>query len=233
MIERLRDKELPVLIRGETGTGKELVARAIHEAGPRCGGRFFALHCGSLPAELFESELFGHEAGAFTGAGESREGLLEHVSGGTLLLDEVCSLSLELQAKLIWLLDTKMVRRLGGLDERVVDVRFLAASSADIEAGITAGTFRADLYFRLRGVEIRLPPLRARKEDIPLLARHFLDAHARHYPESRSCCRHETQPIAIRCRRASGRRVPSPGLPQELPHQSRSRKRSPAFPGSS
>jgi DNA-binding NtrC family response regulator len=178
-IERLRDQELPVLISGETGTGKELVARAIHRTSPRARGPFFALHAASLPVELFESELFGCEKGAFSGADEARAGLLESVSGGTLLLDEVSELALPAQAKLLRVLDQRRIRRLGGVEERPVDVRFLAATSADLRERVKAGAFRQDLFYRLAGMEIRLPPLRERKEDLALLARHFLELHAR------------------------------------------------------
>jgi DNA-binding NtrC family response regulator/DNA-binding transcriptional ArsR family regulator len=175
---RLRNLEIPVLIVGETGTGKELAARAIHRTSPRAKGRLLALHCASLPAELFEAELFGYEAGAFTGAEESRAGLLEGLAGGTLLLDAVGEMPLAAQAKLLRVLDERAARRLGALEARPIDVRVLSASSADLAAAVADGRFRADLYYRLRGEEIRIPPLRERREDIPLLARHFLEHHA-------------------------------------------------------
>jgi DNA-binding NtrC family response regulator len=177
-IEQLRDQEAPVLISGETGTGKELVARALHERSPRGKRAFLALHCASLPPELFESELFGYEAGAFTGAAEGQPGLLETVDGGTLLLDEVSQLPLECQAKLLRVLDAGAVRRLGGSMERRLDVRFLSATGADLAREVEAGRFRGDLYWRLRGVELWVPALRERREDIPHLARHFLEKHA-------------------------------------------------------
>ena len=178
-IERSGDHALPVLVLGETGTGKDRVARAIHAAGPRRSGPFFSLHCGSLPAELFESELFGHEAGAFTGAEESRPGLLTGLAGGTLLLDEVSHLAPGLQAKILRVLDARRVRPLGGLEEKPVDVRFIASSSADLRALMASGSFREDLYYRLSSFVIDIPPLRRRKEDIGLLARHLLDEDAR------------------------------------------------------
>jgi DNA-binding NtrC family response regulator/tetratricopeptide (TPR) repeat protein len=178
-IEGLRGSELPVLIAGETGTGKELVARALHRTSPRGEGPFLALHGASIPQELFESELFGYEAGAFTGAEESRPGLLESVHGGSLLLDEVSDLPPPAQAKLLRVIDARAARRLGGTAERTIDVRFLSATSADLAGLAAKGGFRRDLYHRLAAVEIRLPPLRERREDVPLLARHLLAEHAR------------------------------------------------------
>ena len=179
MVERLADQEVPVLIRGETGTGKELVARAIHRTGARQRGAFLVLHCASLPFELFESELLGHEAGAFTGADAPRTGILEANAGGTILLDEVSHLAQPLQAKLLGIIESKVIRPLGAMETRPIDVRFLASSSADLPALVESGAFRADLYYRLAGVEISLPPLRARKEDIAPLAVSFLEIHAR------------------------------------------------------
>ncbi|MBN1442873.1 MAG: DUF2791 family P-loop domain-containing protein, partial [Planctomycetes bacterium] len=178
-IDRLRAVDLPVLIIGETGSGKELAARIIHRTGARRGGPFYALPCASLPAELFESELFGYEAGAFTGAEESRPGLLEHVRGGSLLLDEVTDLSIPLQKKLLAVIDSSRVRPLGSLDTRLVDVRFLASSSIEPQDAIGAGRLLADLYYRLSGAELQVPPLRNRREDIPPLFLHFLEHHGR------------------------------------------------------
>ena len=178
-IDRLRDQEMPVLITGDTGTGKELAARAIHRTSPRAKGPFFAIHCASLPLALFESELFGYEAGAFSGAEAARPGLLETLSGGTLLLDGVSELPIEAQAKLLRVLDSGVIRRVGGVEERPVDVRFLASSSVDLRVRAEAGAFRQDLFFRLSGMEIHLPALRDRREDLGPLARHFLEKHAR------------------------------------------------------
>ncbi|MCZ6794807.1 MAG: sigma 54-interacting transcriptional regulator [Planctomycetota bacterium] len=177
-IERLRGQDISVLLRGETGTGKDLVARAIHDGSLRRQGPFLEIHCAALPAELFESELFGFEAQAFTGAQEGRPGLLETAEGGTLLLDEVAQLSETLQAKLLRFLDSGRFRRLGGRAQRRVDVRLISSTSADLEEAVRNGKFRADLYYRVRGVEIRLPPLRERRGDVPVLAKHFLEEHA-------------------------------------------------------
>jgi two-component system response regulator AtoC len=177
-LERIRDQGLSVLIAGETGTGKDLVARAIHSRSPRHERPFQSLSCACLPPELFESELFGHAAGAFTGAESDQPGILEQVEGGTLLLDQVALLPQECQAKLLRVLDSGAVRPLGSTAERRVDVRYLATASTDLRRAVEAGVFRADLYYRLAGVEIRVPPLRERKGDISLLARHFLERHA-------------------------------------------------------
>jgi DNA-binding NtrC family response regulator/tetratricopeptide (TPR) repeat protein len=184
-VDGLRDQELPVLITGETGTGKELVARAIHQSGPRRQGDFFALHCASLPSELFESELFGYLPGAFTGAEKAHPGILERLARGTLFLDEVSGLSPATQAKFLRVLESRSVRPLGGYSPRPIDVRFIASSSLDLEKAVKFGTFRADLFFRLRGVGIDLPPLRSRKGDIPLLADHFLDRLSKTHARSR------------------------------------------------
>jgi DNA-binding NtrC family response regulator len=171
----------PVLIGGETGAGKELVARAIHAAGPRRDGPFVELNCAALPAQLVEGELFGHERGAFTDAKEKRLGLFEAAHGGTLFLDEVGELALGLQAKLLRVLETRAVRRLGATRETAVDVRVLAATNRPLQERAAEGRFRADLYYRLSIVTVTAPPLRARGEDIVLLAEHFLDQLARRY----------------------------------------------------
>ena len=164
-----------VLIQGETGTGKELVARAIHYASLRAGGPFVVVDCTALPEALFESELFGHERGAFTGALSSRRGLFETAAGGTCFLDEIGELSPALQAKLLRALQEQAIRRVGGNDWIPVSVRIIAATNRDLRKRVEEGSYREDLYYRLNVVSIVLPPLRERLDDVPLLAQHFLD----------------------------------------------------------
>ncbi|MBN8492195.1 MAG: sigma-54-dependent Fis family transcriptional regulator [Burkholderiales bacterium] len=179
---QLRDGDAPaVLVLGETGTGKEVVARALHYNGPRRDKPFVELNCAALPAQLLESELFGHERGAFTDARERKLGLVETAEGGTLFLDEIGDMDIALQAKLLKLLEEKTVRRLGSLREQKVDVRIVAATHRSLEALVREGRFRADLFFRLGVVQLRLPALRERGDDILLLARHFLRVHAARY----------------------------------------------------
>ena len=164
----------PVLVTGESGTGKELLARAMHELGPAPGGPFVAVNCGALPRELAESELFGHERGAFTGAAARRSGWFEEASGGTLVLDEIGELPLELQPKLLRVLETGRLRRVGGTGETAVRVRVVAMTLRDLEGEVARRTFREDLYYRLAGFHLALPPLRHRRDDVPRLAAHFL-----------------------------------------------------------
>jgi DNA-binding NtrC family response regulator len=164
----------PVLVTGESGTGKELLARALHELGPNPAGPFVAVNCGALPRELAESELFGHERGAFTGAAGRRAGWFEEAAGGTLVLDEIGELPLDLQPKLLRVLESGRLRRVGGSGEIAARTRVVAMTLRDLEGEIQRRTFRADLYYRLAGICVRLPPLRERRGDIPLLARHFL-----------------------------------------------------------
>ncbi|MDP2810138.1 MAG: sigma-54 dependent transcriptional regulator [Rhodocyclaceae bacterium] len=166
---------VPVLIRGESGTGKERVAQAIHNLSPRVAGPWITLNCSALAEGLLESEMFGHEKGAFTSAIAAKRGLLELADGGTLFLDEVGDLSLALQPKLLRALETQTFRRVGGQKELQVDVRFVAATNRDLSAMVKAGTFREDLYYRLNVGSIEMPPLRARVGDIQALARRFLD----------------------------------------------------------
>ena len=162
-----------VLIRGETGTGKEVVAQALHDASDRRDAPFVALNCGGLPDNLLDSELFGHEPGAFTGASKRRIGRIEHAHGGTLFLDEVESMPMPMQVKLLRVLQDRIVERLGSNQGRPVDVRVVAATKDDLEARARAGSFRQDLVYRLNVVTIELPPLRERREDIALLIEHF------------------------------------------------------------
>jgi DNA-binding NtrC family response regulator len=171
--QRIAATELSVLVLGETGTGKELVARLIHDFSPRAHAPFVAFNCAAIPRELIESELFGHEKGAFTGAADRQLGLFEQANGGTLFLDEVGELEREAQASLLRALESRKIRRVGGAGERPVDVRFIAATHCDLRAAALAGEFRIDLYHRLCGAEVTLPPLRLRRADIPLLIREF------------------------------------------------------------
>ena len=178
MISRLKDTRTPVLITGESGTGKELVARAIHFRGPFAKQPFVAVDCGSLVPTLIESELFGYEKGAFTGALKSKPGLFQAADGGTIFLDEIGELPLELQAKLLRVLQEKEVRPVGSNQRLKVDVRVIAASNRDLESEYRKGTFRKDLYFRLNVVTVHLPALRERRSDIPILVHWFLDRYA-------------------------------------------------------
>jgi len=175
MVSRLKDTRTPVLITGESGTGKELVARAIHFRGSFANRPFVAVDCGSLVPTLIESELFGYEKGAFTGALKARTGLFQSADGGTIFLDEIGELPLEMQAKLLRVLQEKEVRPVGSNQRTRVDVRVIAATNSDLEQEYRAGTFRKDLYFRLNVVTVHVPPLRERRSDIPMLAHWFLE----------------------------------------------------------
>jgi DNA-binding NtrC family response regulator len=173
-IRHVATSRATVLIRGESGTGKELAARAIHELGPRAGGPFVAVNCAGIPDTLIESELFGHERGAFTDARERRIGRFEAASGGTLFLDEIGELAAPVQGKLLRALQERRIDRVGGSAPIDVDVRVVAATHRDLESDIEAGRFRADLFYRINVVQLVLPPLRERREDVRLLALHFL-----------------------------------------------------------
>jgi DNA-binding NtrC family response regulator len=174
LVERIAATDVPVLIRGESGTGKEMVARAIHGRSRRATGPFVALNCAAVPETLLESEFFGHERGAFTGAVRSHPGRFEQASGGTLFLDEIGAMRSDLQAKLLRAIQEKEIQRLGSTVTTPVDARILAATGENLEEAIRAKTFREDLFYRLNVVPLHLPPLRERPEDIPLLVSHFL-----------------------------------------------------------
>jgi DNA-binding NtrC family response regulator len=181
VMKKVADSTATVLITGESGTGKELAARAIHYGSPRRSKPFTALNCSSIPENLFESELFGYEPGAFTGAVSRKVGLFETTRNGTLFLDEIGELPFSMQSKLLRVLQDKEIRRLGGKETIKVDVRIIAATNKDIEKEIARDRFRKDLYYRLRVVAIELPPLRARKDDIPELAQFFLKRYNREF----------------------------------------------------
>jgi two-component system response regulator PilR (NtrC family) len=167
-----------ILIRGESGTGKELVAKAIHHHSRRAEGPFVTVNSGSMPADLLESNLFGHVKGAFTGAISNKKGLFEVATGGSIFFDEIGNIPLDTQAKLLRVIQEREFMRLGGVEVLHAEVRIIAATNADLEAEVEAGTFREDLYYRLNVITISLPPLRKRSEDIPLLAQHFLARYA-------------------------------------------------------
>ncbi len=173
-IAKLARSQAPVYISGESGSGKEVVARLIHEQGPRAERPFVPVNCGAIPSELMESEFFGHRKGSFSGAIEDKQGLFQAASGGTLFLDEVADLPLPMQVKLLRAIQEKAVRAVGGQQELVVDVRILCATHKDLAAEVAAGRFRQDLYYRLNVIELRVPPLRERREDIPALAASML-----------------------------------------------------------
>jgi two-component system, NtrC family, response regulator AtoC len=174
LLARIAPTDLPVLMLGETGVGKDVFAERIHQLSPRASKSFVRINAASLAESLFESELFGHEQGAFTGAVRGRAGLLETAGGGTVFLDEVGELPASVQVKLLRVIDDRRITRVGGTAAKRVDVRFVAATNRDLAADVAAGTFRKDLYHRLRGVVVEVPPLRERRADVPLLAAAFL-----------------------------------------------------------
>jgi DNA-binding NtrC family response regulator len=174
LISQVAPRRSTVLVQGESGTGKELVAKAIHAASGRADGPFIAINCGNIPSDLLESELFGHVRGAYTGATNAKKGLFEAADGGTLFLDEVATISMEIQAKLLRVIQEREFRRLGGLENVKVDVRIIAATNMDLQTAVRQGIFRDDLYYRLNVIVIKIPPLRERSGDIPLLSEHFI-----------------------------------------------------------
>jgi transcriptional regulator with GAF, ATPase, and Fis domain len=181
LVDRVKDTDIPILITGESGTGKEVVARAIHQASPRAKRPFTGINCGAIPANLLESELFGHVKGAFTGADRERKGLFRECVGGTVLLDEIGEMPMKMQAGLLRVLQERLVRPVGGSQEEPIDARIVAATHRDLPAMIASSAFREDLFYRLRVVEVFVPPLRERPEDIPLLIDHFLQRFAVRY----------------------------------------------------
>jgi two-component system response regulator PilR (NtrC family) len=174
LVERVARTNSTVLLRGESGTGKELIARAIHYSSPRVRERFLSINCGALPETLLESELYGYERGAFTGAVRDKKGLFQEANRGTLFLDEISETSPAMQVKLLRTIQDRIVRRVGGAGEETVDVRIITATNRDLEERIAKGDFREDLYYRINVIPIVLPPLRDRREDVPLLVEHFL-----------------------------------------------------------
>ncbi|MDQ2078119.1 sigma-54 dependent transcriptional regulator [Marinimicrobium sp. ABcell2] len=174
-ILKLSRSQAPVYISGESGTGKELVARSIHHLGPRSNQAFVPVNCGAIPRELMESEFFGHKKGSFTGAHQDKAGLFQAAEGGTLFLDEVADLPLDMQVKLLRAIQEKALRPVGGQEEIKTDVRILCATHKQLEEEVNAGRFRQDLFYRLNVIQLNVPPLRERREDIPLLARHLLE----------------------------------------------------------
>ncbi len=185
-LEKIASSELTCLLQGETGTGKERAARALHDASRRSEGPYVVLDCSAIPPDLMESHVFGHEKGAFTGAVDQREGAFERAEGGTLFLDEIGELSTDLQPKLLRVLENGTFQRVGGTERLDADVRVVAATNRDLRDEVNAGHFREDLYFRLSVVEIELPPLSKRTEDIPLLVDHFLEDVRESLPDQRN-----------------------------------------------
>ena len=185
LIDRIKDTDVPLLITGESGTGKEVVARAVHAAGPRAKKPFLGVNCGAIPANLLESELFGNVKGAFTGAERDRKGLFREAEGGTILLDEIGEMPVKMQAGLLRTLQEKTVRPVGAALEEAVDTRVIAATNRDLSQMVADGTFREDLFYRLNVIQLPIPPLRERAEDIPPLIDHFVTIFTARYRRDR------------------------------------------------
>ena len=200
LIAQIANTKANVVITGESGTGKEMVARAIHEGGERCSQPFVVVNCAAIPENLLESELFGHVKGAFTGAIQNKTGLFEAAGGGTLFLDEVGELPLSLQVKLLRAIQEKTFRRVGGTRDQRADVRIVAATNRLLDEDVKAGRFREDLYYRLNVIEIPLPPLRERPDDIALLVSHFIEKYARELGKEVTGCSEETMQKLLRYR---------------------------------
>jgi DNA-binding NtrC family response regulator len=198
VIQDLAASDAPVLITGETGTGKELVAKAIHAKSPRCHGHFIAINCGAFPEHLLESELFGYERGAFTGAVRAKKGRLEMAHRGTLFLDEVGTVPLKMQVDFLRVLEGKRFHRLGGTEEIEVDFRVIAATNRNLQEAIQRGEFRQDFFYRLNVISLHIPPLRERREDIPLLVEHFLERYRRETNKQIDTIRPEARAILER-----------------------------------
>jgi Nif-specific regulatory protein len=184
LVVKVASLDVSVLIQGESGTGKELIARSIHDSGKRSRGPFVALNCSAIPESLIESELFGHSRGAFTGAVAAKAGSVERANGGTLFLDEIGDLSIAAQAKLLRVIQEREIQRLGETAVRKVDVRFVFATHKDLIKMVQSGSYREDLYYRIRGYVLEVPPLRERKEDVPLLANHFIEKYSNAFGKS-------------------------------------------------
>lgn len=207
LVARVAPTDAPVLIQGESGTGKELIAKAIHHASPRCDGRFVAVNCGALPENLLESEIFGHVRGAFSGAIGNKKGLIEEADGGTFFLDEIGEMAPSLQVKLLRALQDGEIRPVGATQATTTDTRLVAATNRDLQQMIQQGNFREDLFYRLNVISVTLPPLRERREDIPLLAEHFLERAGRKHGRA-----FRLSPEALECLL----RYPWPGNVREL-----------------